>query len=1150
MKPGKVFLLALGCALLLILFASCAMAEEPIKDQVRCYTTWDDFYFYIAISVDCPDIRATHSAPNADVSGDDCISVFVETDAKRANNVNPECFSMTVSPSGGAQFRAGNAAGALEPVPVWTFKYGNNAQGTLNNGDDIDQGYSVEMAIPWSVLKIEKLSLGDMMGFNFIVRRHGDKPGDFVSLSPEVKTEQDVIDPAKWSKIVFANYSFGIATAGWDKILSARYMSRAPLINGSISDKEWHANTSFAMDMPVPEGFVYEAKFPVQPLVFAAYDYNYQADKRKSAPVSGITNLDGTPALLDFPAKNAGPWFSYDRVQWHKEELSDMLAAGIDVVAPVYRGDAASRAGYADKGLDCLVSALEELRAEGKPYPRIAMMLDASNIEPAEGDVIVEAALYNAIRSFFARVPEDYRAFAQTSKPNAGRLGPIVFLNADARKWAKAVPKSIAYCNEQFEKDFGVSLVWGDESTGKVTPGYDHTALVSNETPLISRLNGETYEKQWATAIEKKANWVLCDAWSGFSTGCDLCTTRQYDGKYLDATRVNTKRFAGNRDFDAQYLSANVPPVIGSKQIAQAELEIKNAGNSPWRTAEGYALAYRWYKTGRYYGESKVRLPLGRDVLPGETITVDIGIATVKAQGPAIPDGNWELRFEIIRTSDGKWFSVLGDQPLVVPVTVGQTPEWAATWLTCEAPVMMASGQDYPTTIRVRNDGSQVWPKGVVKLGCKLYKTSSESSEAVPIKDVRAVLSRDCKPGEITEFVFDLNLVGADKKPIASWKQGDPWSYQLRFDLNNDQNWLSESGVRTLNRVVDIFDTDFGPRIVDCDISRNITAGQKVDVKVVVRNSGAQTWDKKWTKIGYHWYHLDGTEMLWDGITTPIKQNIQPGWPIVVGAQVEAPEYDGQYVLVWDVMIDDQWLSTGPLSRGGDILPVFVEVTGGKLAFVNLADKCDVQLSSPDTDRTAGDFDGKGSSFPSELLPPDAGLTSDVKRIYPSGYNWVRENQPEGRVSFLYPDKTPGTPGAVACNGQRVSLEQRAYSSLHILAASTNGDAACNLSLDYSKGPEAVSVQMSDWSKGPAHGEKIGYAVRHRHTHGGDEVGAPCYLFDYTIPLDSSRTLSSITLPTNPDIKVVAITLERVEMPPLVVNEVKEPDNEPRRAKP
>ena len=117
--------------------------------------------------------------------------------------------------------------------------------------------------------------------------------------------------------------------------------------------------------------------------------------------------------------------------------------------------------------------------------------------------------------------------------------------------------------------------------------------------------------------------------------------------------------------------------------------------------------------------------------------------------------------------------------------------------------------------------------------------------------------------------------------------------------------------------------------------------------------------------------------MLWDGHTTPIKTNIQPGWPVVTTTSVKAPDYPGQYVLVWDLMIDDKWLSTETISHGGDILPVFVEVTGGKLAFADLSKLMNVVAESPDTARTTGDFDGAGDSYPAELMPPDAGVSDE-----------------------------------------------------------------------------------------------------------------------------------------------------------------------------
>ena len=211
-------------------------------------------------------------------------------------------------------------------------------------------GYTVEMAIPWQAMKMSTPKFGDMVSFNILIHRHGDKSGEFVSLSPRVKTEDDTMCPAKWVNLVFAQYTFGAATVSAEKILSSKTIVRPPLIDGIISDKEWTANTSFAIDLPMPEGFVYEAKFPPHKMVMTHYFYWYQADPRKSAPYSHIVGPDGALQLQDSPARNAGPWFSYDRVQWHKEQLSDIVAAGIDVVLPVYWGDKADRAGFAAQG--------------------------------------------------------------------------------------------------------------------------------------------------------------------------------------------------------------------------------------------------------------------------------------------------------------------------------------------------------------------------------------------------------------------------------------------------------------------------------------------------------------------------------------------------------------------------------------------------------------------------------------------------------------------------------------------------------------------------------------------------------------------------------------------------------------------------------
>lgn len=929
---------ALLCVVICVFALTCtcsAFADDVVKDRVNCFTTWDSSYLYLAFKVDSPDVESTHSKPNADITGDDSVEFFMENDNKHSEKITPACFSMAVSASGGSLYRMGNDQGILASTPVYTFKYGATVQGTINNSDDIDIGYTIEVAIPWDLLKRDGPEIGDMMSFNIIVRRHGAKPNDFVSLSPRVKNEEDALDPAKWANIVFTAQTFGVATTSLEKIISAKYVVRSPLIDGNVSAKEWNRNTSFALDLPMPAGVIYEAKFPVHRTVLGKYYYWYQADPRKTALIGGSS-------------VKTGPWLSYDRVQWHKEELAEMVGAGIDVVLPVYKGDKASRTGYAAKGLDCLVSALGELRAEGKPYPLVAMQLDTSSMETAYGskpdlkNEEVKRSLYGMIKNFFDRIPPEYRAVTQADKPRAGQLANIVSVSPGS-VFSNLDSGFIKYCDERFESDFGLPLVWlvSDDMKGKVN-GFDGIASFNSNVAFdgsaritIGEVKGNALQQAWDEMIKKNPQWIVYDAGKNVQDGIDTHLKDQ-PSQTPTALVEGIKKFVVTRDYHVRYLRYSIPKVIPSKGIAQAEITIRNNGNSTWRLSDGFAIGYRWYKSGRYFGESKVRRLLDRDVPSGDTISVAVGIATVDMQGNAIPDGNYEIRIELIRMSDNKWFSALGDQPLMSPITVGTPADWDATYLSCNAPVMLAGGADYSAVVRVRNDGSISWSKGIVKLGCRLYKVSNythdnpaDLNEEVRIKDIRAQLDKDCKPGEIAEFSLDLNLTGADRKPLETWKQGDPWSYQLRFDIFNGQKWLSELDKHTYNRNIDIFENDYGPRIVDADLPVKLAAGQTVNAKVLVRNNGIVAWNAKKTKIGYHWYHLDGTEVQWDGILSPIpiKSAIQPGWPMMMQAKVQAPQKDGQYVLVWDMNIDDKWLSINPLSRGGDILPMVVEVS-------------------------------------------------------------------------------------------------------------------------------------------------------------------------------------------------------------------------------
>jgi len=81
-----------------------------------------------------------------------------------------------------------------------------------------------------------------------------------------------------------------------------------------------------------PKDFAEAASFTsTQRIVGTYFFYWYDAATKEH-----IIDGDGSDALTDHPVDVAA--LSYKSVRWHKKELSDMIAAGIDVMLPVFWG--------------------------------------------------------------------------------------------------------------------------------------------------------------------------------------------------------------------------------------------------------------------------------------------------------------------------------------------------------------------------------------------------------------------------------------------------------------------------------------------------------------------------------------------------------------------------------------------------------------------------------------------------------------------------------------------------------------------------------------------------------------------------------------------------------------------------------------------
>jgi alpha-mannosidase len=191
------------------------------------------------------------------------------------------------------------------------------------------------------------------------------------------------------------------------------------------------------------------------------------------------------------------------------------------------------------------------------------------------------------------------------------------------------------------------------------------------------------------------------------------------------------------------------------------------------------------------------------------------------------------------------------------------------------------------------------------------------------------------------------------------------------------------------------------------------------------------------------------------------------------------------------------------------------------------------------TDADAADktgFDGKGNSLPAEMLPQEINF-NDV-------------------VFHLAPART-GTPDAVVSKGQKLALPAGDYNRVYILAAAVAGDQSANFEV----GGHTTKLDVENWggfvgqwddrewsspNTSQGYGDMVGlkpgfikrsdlawYSDHHHDSAGKNVAYSYSYLFAYG--LDLPRGAKTLTLPKNPDIRILAVSVanEGVESKPL-----------------
>jgi hypothetical protein len=167
----------------------------------------------------------------------------------------------------------------------------------------------------------------------------------------------------------------------------------------------------------------------------------------------------------------------------------------------------------------------------------------------------------------------------------------------------------------------------------------------------------------------------------------------------------------------------------------------------------------------------------------------------------------------------------------------------------------------------------------------------------------------------------------------------------------------------------------------------------------------------------------------------------------------------------------------------------------------NPADYYDNVGISADTDTSCADFDGDGYSYSADALAT-AGLTPGAT-VTADG------------LTFTWPDAASCDPDNILAAGQTMLVTGAAGATeLGLLESSSNGGTSGDITITYTDGTSTTDpLSSSDWAGGPGPDEAAVATMTYRNQDSGGSQTITMYVYATTVPIDSSKTVASVTFP-------------------------------------
>ncbi|MFM7321847.1 MAG: hypothetical protein ACKO5K_10040, partial [Armatimonadota bacterium] len=1093
--------------------AAGSRAQTPSPPSAQVRLAFDRNYLYAAWTVDDShvdaSVRGTSPATWPKIAEDDAVAVHLMSGARTVG--------LVVNAAGGYAFLEGG-----KPVPFFGIKFAPTVRGTLERSGDVDRGYVIETAIPWSALGLPA-------------------GADPATLAPSLRlvAHKRGASPTHWPAPAAADGS-----ESWQTLSLAggpgRPVPTAPAdlrIDGALGPDEW-SDAAIGFDVPDPKP---DRTPPVQPLdlsplrpadllppiatpvddslaavrpVFARALVGLNADLlKRSAPPRGIFSPQGGYAAVDHPVAGFGPWVSSDRVGWHREQLMGMARAGVDIAWTVTGPDRGETAPFDAKALTVLAAAGKELRREGAKVPGLAPAVEF----PSESESLDLASasgrdrLYAAVARWFQLVPPSQVARVRVPVEGGSQLaipvsiGPSSALrNADG-DWHLGL-------RERFATEFGASFPGttlafvGDEAApagpafvgrlGASGPVRVDRVRPGSMMPFRPRKFGETYKSAWEAA--KDAAWVLVDSWNDYAAATEIAPTRQYGDGFIGLTRLFKSTFEPSRVASAEVAlgEPDLPVRLRPGQIVPIDIPLRNTSPRPLSTSD-VELSYRWIAADGTVVEGANKGRPAAPLAPGVEGSVRLAVTTVGAGNSPLSVG--EHRLEIVVRHPG------GQKRFARSTTIASTD--SVEILSTTLPSLVRSGSEIPASLRFRLSAPEGIPAGKARLVWQIL------GEGKVLAAGQQALDRAVPAGvwnSVSLLVRTIGTTGEAVPPAYPEKQaeGDPnpakWGHRIRWALLRDDGTAIDGG---LEESLAVYPPADSARIEVLSVpeGKPIHADSLLPVRVRVTNLGSERWAKGQVALTGRWFQADGFPMALVAAlpTLPLSIDVAPGESLEIEVPVRTPLRMGRYVVgVFATRPPDGFFALAPITGTSDTGFARLDVIGGKTVPVDLGAVFDTDAVASEPQPRDGDLDGSGATLPAEWFPSDRNGLAAGAAVIPSGFYTDITSDIVRSALFAYGSAEPGRKNAVSARGQTLPVPAGRAIAVHVAATATGASPAeLTLVLRHRDGKhETVKRTLKPWRDSPQSGEALALRVPRVRTPGGD-IATPAALQHLVVPV-------------------------------------------------